>query len=496
MGAIDLPQTHEQLGLLSSYVDGMFVAGSGGLEVENPATGEQVAEADSADLATFEQAIGAARRSFDGAEWADETMDGRAAVLRSMLDHIAGRRDELVASMVAQTGCPISLTQAGQVDAALQLGRDLIDQIAAIPEVEYPSMGVEELGRGPTVRVNPVRFEPVGVVSLITPYNFPLFVDIAKVIPALMTGCSAILRPSPLTPLTAPVFGEAASRAGLPPGVLNVLLEAGSAGAELMTTHPSVDAVSFTGSTAVGRAVARQAAETLKVVHLELGGKSAQIHLPGAAAGAAASGAAIYLNHAGQYCGAMTRVLVPEADKADVLDDLVDRVRQIRVGDPLDPDVQMGPVISRAQLEKCEAYAGKAVAAGASVALGGERLQEFPRGHYMAPTVIDSPDQENPAVREEIFGPVICVIGYRDVAHAIEMANDSDYGLSGAVFGPVDQAIEVAKRVRSGTVGVNGSAYTAWTPHAGWKQSGIGAEGGIYGARQFQLLKYMPIAAG
>ncbi|MFT3866723.1 MAG: aldehyde dehydrogenase family protein [Solirubrobacterales bacterium] len=482
-------------GRACSYVDGEFVAATGTLAVENPATEEVVVEASAADLATFERAILAARRAFDAGEWSGRGPAARAVAVRALLDHLDSCREELVATMVAQTGCPISLTRSTQVGMALKLGRDLVELIAAAPEDEYAPTPIDELGRPPSLRVSTLRYEPAGVAALITPYNFPLLMDVVKVVPALMVGCTAVLRPSPLTPLTAPFFGEAADAAGIPSGVLNVVLENGSEGAALLTTHPAVDVVSFTGSTAVGRAVARQASGTLKQVQLELGGKSAQIHLPGASAGAAARAIEVFARHAGQFCGAQSRMFVHEDERAAVLEALARRAEEMVVGDPLDPAVQMGPVISGAQLDRCLGYVDAAVEAGATVVTGGAAIERFERGHYMAPTVLDCPSQDNPAVREEIFGPVVCVLGYHEVEEAIAMANDTDYGLSGAVYGPVEEAIAVARRIRSGTVGVNGTAYTAWTPHAGWKQSGLGIEGGLLGARQFQLVKHMPIAS-
>ena len=293
---------------------------------------------------------------------------------------------------------------------------------------------VDELVRG-RVALSVRRHEPVGVVAAITPYNAAVIMAFQKLIPALMAGNSVILRPSPLTPISSLIFGAAAEAAELPPGVLSVVVEAGAAGAELLTTHPAVDMVSFTGSTAVGKQILAQAAPTVKRVALELGGKSAQIYLPDAVDRVGAGAVAVVAATAGQACVAATRMVVPRDRKDEVLDAVSGAYAAVVVGPPTDPTAMMGPVISAGQRERCERFVALAEEHGGKVAAGGRRPAAFDRGYYFEPTVLDLPDNANPAAQEEIFGPVIGVLGYDDLDDAVRIANDSVYGLSAQVYG-------------------------------------------------------------
>ena len=281
---------------------------------------------------------------------------------------------------------------------------------------------------------------------------------------------------------------------GCPPGVLSVVVESGTAGAELLTSHPAVDMVSFTGSTLAGRRILSQAAPTVKRVSLELGGKSAQIYLPDAVHRAAMGAAMVVMSTAGQACVAATRMLVPEEQREQVLEAVSGVYRSIKVGPPTQADAAMGPVISAAQREKCEHLVEAAEEHGGKVVCGGGRPAGLDRGYYFEPTVLDVPDNANPAAREEIFGPVIAVIGYRDLDHAVEIANDSIYGLSGQVYGAdVATAVGVARRLRTGAVNVNTTVFSAYAPSGGYKQSGLGRERGPDGIREFQEVKHMSI---
>jgi acyl-CoA reductase-like NAD-dependent aldehyde dehydrogenase len=338
------------------------------------------------------------------------------------------------------------------------------------------------------------RHEPVGVVTAITPYNAALLMAFQKLVPALMAGNSVILRPNPLTPLSSLVLGHAADAAGLPSGVLSVVVEEGASGAELLTTHPAVDMISFTGSTAVGRRILAQAAPTMKRVVLELGGKSAQIYFPDAVQRAPLGAAMVVAMTAGQACVAATRMLVPEDNKDEVLEAVTSAYGSIVVGAPTDPTATMGPVISAAQRERCERYIEAAEEHGGKVAYGGGRPAHLERGYYVEPTVLDVPDNQNPAAQDEIFGPVLAVIGYRDLDHAVEIANDTIYGLSAQVYGAdVAAATNVARRLRTGAVNVNTAIFSAYAPGGGFKQSGIGRERGVDGIRAFQEVKHMAI---
>jgi acyl-CoA reductase-like NAD-dependent aldehyde dehydrogenase len=317
-----------------------------------------------------------------------------------------------------------------------------------------------------------------------------------KIIPALMAGNSVIVRPSPLTPLSSLVLGSAADAAGLPPGVLSVLVESGADGAGLLSTHPAVDMVSFTGSTAVGRLILAQAAPTIKRVALELGGKSAQIYLDDAVSRAGRGAAAVVAMTAGQACVAATRMLVPR-DRKDEVVEAVSRVyARLKVGPPADPAAMLGPVISASQRARCEQYVAAAVAHGGRVAAGGGRPDGLDRGYYFQPTVLDLPGNDNPAARDEIFGPVLSIIGYRDVDDAVRIANDSEYGLSGQVYAAdAAAAVAVARRLRTGAVNVNAGFFSPYAPGGGYKQSGLGRERGADGIRAFQEVKHMAIGA-
>jgi acyl-CoA reductase-like NAD-dependent aldehyde dehydrogenase len=338
------------------------------------------------------------------------------------------------------------------------------------------------------------RFEPVGVVSAITPYNGAVIMAFQKLIPALMAGNSVILRPSPLTPISSLAFGMAAEAAGLPAGVLSVVVEQGAAGAELLTTDPAVDMVSFTGSTTVGRQILAQSAATIKRVALELGGKSAQIYLEDALHRVAAGAGQVVAMTSGQACVAATRMLVPEEHKDQVLEAVSVAYGAIKVGPPSDPSALMGPVISSAHRARCERFVAVAEEHGGKVVCGGGRPSGLERGYYFEPTVLDVADNSNPAAQEEIFGPVLAVIGYRDVDDAVRIANDTIYGLSGQVYGgDVSAATAVARRIRTGAVNVNTSLFSAYAPGGGYKQSGLGRERGVEGIRAFQEVKHVVV---
>jgi aldehyde dehydrogenase (NAD+) len=480
------------------YIDGRAVAGEGErFSVVSPGTEDLLAEVAGASEAQVEAAIAAARRAYDSGVWSGLPAAARAEALRKLMGYLASQRERLVDLAVREAGCPLSSgTMAAQVDTPLQQGLGCIDLFLKLPEVEENPLPLAE--RTPP-RGGPVqslrRYVPVGVVAGISAYNFPFYTNLWKVIPALITGNTVVLRPNPLTPLAALIFGEAAEAAGLPAGVLNVVADPGAAGGILLSTHADVDMVAFTGSSAVGKQVAVQAAGTMKRLQLELGGKSAQIYLPDAVGDAHMAAAIVCMAHAGQGCALGTRVFVPEADKAQVLQAMAAVLAKAAViGDPADPKTTVGPVVSAAQRDRCQRYVDLAVAAGAKVVYGGKRPAAPSRGFFFEPTILDTPDNRNPAAQEEIFGPVVSVIGYRDVDHAVEMANDSVYGLSGYVYGKNPrQAVEVATRLRTGTVNVNGGLASAYASSGGWKTSGIARERGVEGLRVYQHIQGLNI---
>lgn len=450
-------------------------------------TGVSAAQADSA--------IGAARRAFDSGIWSGLSMKQRATVMTRYAEALRERAERLKECAILEAGCPVSSTVMGaQVHAPLRMTDEIIDLFLRLPEQEENPLPMHE-------RVNPhfvvqslKRWSPLGVVSAISAYNVPFYTAFWKVVPALMAGDSVILRPNPLTPISSLVFAEAAEEAGLPPGVLNVIMEQGLEGGLAMTTDPRVDMVSFTGSCTVGAKVAEQAAPTLKRLVLELGGKSAQIYLPDAVGRAPSAAYTVCTSHAGQGCVLGTRVFVPQESKAEVLEGMAKLLAGVKIGPASDPATQLGPVISAAQRDRCEHFTRAAVEAGGRVVCGGKRPEGLGKGFYWEPTVLDLPDNRNPAAQEEIFGPVVGVIGYRDLDHAVEMANDSKFGLSGWVHG-VDKvkSLEVGLRIRSGSVNVNGALMSSYASSGGIKMSGLGRERGIEGLREFQMMTTLNI---
>jgi aldehyde dehydrogenase (NAD+) len=476
-----------------SYVAGRWITGDDVVSVENPADESHVADITVTPLEEVQRAIDEARRSFDEGVWAQTPPRERAEVLRAFIDHVEGARDTLVPTMVAEAGQPTFFAELTQLRAGSAIARQSIDLYLSMPHEEASPVPVDDLVRG-RVALSIRRHEPVGVVTAITPYNAALMMGFQKIVPALMAGNSVILRPSPLTPISSLIFGAAADAAGLPAGVLSVVVESGTAGAELLTTHPAVDMVSFTGSTLAGRKILAQAAPTVKRVSLELGGKSAQIYLADAVHRAAGGAMIVVASTAGQACVAATRMLVPEDQKEDVLQAVSAAYQSIKVGPPTDASSMMGPVISAAQRDKCERYVKLAEEHGGKVFCGGGRPAGLDRGYYFEPTVLDLPSNSNPAAQEEIFGPIIGVLGYRDVDEAVAIANDSIYGLSGQVYGAdAAAAVNVARRLRTGAVNVNTTVFSAYAPSGGYKQSGLGRERGPDGIREFQEVKHMSI---
>ncbi|MDE2302647.1 MAG: aldehyde dehydrogenase family protein [Sphingomonadales bacterium] len=480
----------------TGLIDGRLVRGEGErFAVENPSDESLVAELAGLSLPQIAQAIASARRAFDEGPWRGLPRQQRAEATRRFVAALHSRADRLTELAVAEAGCPIaSGTMAAQVKMPLRHADEAIELFLMLPEVEEnPVPLADRVAMGGQGMVQSLRrYDPLGVVSAIAAYNVPVFTALWKVVPGLLAGNSVVLRPNPLTPLSAMVFAEAAIAAELPPGVLNVVIEAGLEGARLMTTDAAIDMVSFTGSCAVGAKVAEQAAPTLKRLVLELGGKSAQIFLPDSVEKAAMQCLVVAVAHGGQGCALGTRIFVPEERKAEVLDAAAKLLAGLRIGPASDPATQAGPVINAAAVARCERFVAEAVAHGGRVVCGGKRPAHLASGHYFEPTVLDLPDNSNPAAQEEIFGPVSAVIGYRDLDHAVAMANDSKFGLSGYVHG-LDRAaaLKVGLAIRSGTVNVNAGMASAWASSGGIRMSGLGRERGIEGLRAFQQMSVL-----
>ncbi|HKY89859.1 MAG TPA: aldehyde dehydrogenase family protein [Nevskiaceae bacterium] len=483
----------------AGYIDGTWVAGSGAnVAVEDPSYGSVVATFSGLSTAQFETAIGAARKAHDDGRWSGLSAADRRARLKRFVAAMAKRADPLVDLVMREAGCPRAASvMQSQVRGPIKQAGEIIELSATLPELEENPLPLSErLNAQGQVMQSLRRYTPVGVVAGIAAYNFPVYTALWKVMPALLAGNTVLLRPSPLTPLSALVLAEAAHEAELPAGVLNVVIEAGLDGARLLTTDPAVDMVAFTGSSHVGVQVMTQAAPTMKRLQLELGGKSAQIFLPDAVDRAAMGAMIVCMAHAGQGCALGTRIFVPQERKDEVLKSMAGAMGRIQVGPADQPSSQMGPVISAAQVERCEHYVRAAVDNGGRVVTGGKRPPHLEKGHFFEPTVLDLPDNRNPAAQDEIFGPVVSVIGYRDVDHAVEMANDSRFGLSGYVHGQDRKAaLDVALRIRSGTVNVNGALASTYNSAGGQRMSGVGRERGVDGLRLYQQLVCLNIGS-
>lgn len=457
--------------------------------MRNPATGEPIGTATLAGVDDVDQAVRRARASFDAGVWADQPPAERARVLHAAADLLAARSEELARLLTAELGCPLWFARKAHVPNPIRMMRYYAD-LAAAHGYERP--------RSDGTLTSLVRQVPVGVVAAITPWNGPLSTPSLKISPALAAGCSVVLKPPPETPLTVYALAEALQQAGLPDGVLSIVPADRSAG-EHLVSHPEVDKVAFTGSTAAGKRIMAICADRVARVTLELGGKSAAIladDVDLARVLPALLPMAMMVN--GQACIAQTRVLVPRSRYAEIVDALGDAVAAQRVGDPFADDTVIGPLVSGRQRDRVEGYIAVGREEGARVVTGGARPaldSALAGGHFVAPTLLADVDNGMRVAREEIFGPVIAAIPYTDDADAVRIANDSVYGLSGSVFSAdEDRALGLARRLRTGMVSINGSPQAFGTPFGGFKQSGIGREMGPEGFAGY--LETQSIAVG
>jgi aldehyde dehydrogenase (NAD+) len=481
------------------YVDGAWRPASdgGALVVHDPATGALVGEVAEASVADVEAAIVAARRAFDEGPWPRMPVPERQQVLRAFAEGLEAREQQFVDVVVAEAGVTLQLARTAQVRAPLAHFRDMVERVLptyAFSRPQPPTFGLG-IGQGVVLR------EPAGVVAAITAFNWPFFLNISKIAPALAAGCTVVLRPSPLTPFSALLLGEVAEEAGLPAGVLNIVT-GGLEAAALLTNHPAVDVVSFTGSDAVGRQVMAQAAVGVKRTVLELGGKSANIILEDADLERVAPYAVTnFTRHSGQGCACFTRILVHESRHDELVERMVAVLQGVKVGDPTDPATDMGPLISAQQRERVESYIAIGREEGATVAFGGGRPPGLDAGHYVEPTLFTNVKNSMRIAQEEIFGPVGVVISFSSDDEAVALANDSDFGLSGAVWSqdPV-RAYRLATRLRTGMVTLNGGGggVNAHGPFGGYKTSGIGREFGEAGLEEYLETKTVnwPVAPG
>ncbi len=489
--------------LTKLYIDGAWCAASGGTQpVVNPATEEVIGHAPVGGAADVDAAIAAARRAFDQGPWPQTPLAQRIAVIGKFREGIVRRADRIRQLLTAEVGAVAMLMASAQfqgaldaIDYALELAQQIRPEPTPIEHKPNPfdPSAPEILAAGVTVR------EPYGVVSGITPYNYPLLLNVVKAVPALLTGNTVILKPSQFTPFSALLLAEIGAEAGLPPGVLNIVTGGPEVGA-MLTGDPRVDLVSFTGSDSVGAAILAQAAASLKRVHLELGGKSALIVRADAdLMKAAATAAFSFTLHAGQGCALLTRYIVHNSVRAQFVETVKHIVGTLKVGDPLDPSVIVGPLICAAAREKTERFVARALADGARLVCGGKRPAHLDKGFFYEPTLFDDVDNRSALAQEEVFGPVGAVIGFDTDDQAVALANDSKFGLSGGIMS-ADRATayRMALRLRTGGVAINGGTGDLFVKAAfgGYKRSGLGREFGPQWLNEYMLEKAITYPIG
>ncbi len=468
--------THQRSEL---FIDGRWVAPSGSdvIDVVDPATEAVFGHVPGGDEADVDAAVAAARRAFDPAI----TVPERRQRLRRVIDAMDKRLPDIANLITAEMGAPVRIAQTVQTQVPLAVANGFAD---VLDTFEFE----ERVGNSLVLR------EPYGVVGAITPWNYPLYQVVAKVLPAIAAGCTVVLKPSNEAPLSVFAFIEACAEAGLPPGVINIVSGPGRVIGERLASHPDVDFVSFTGSTGVGSRVGELAGQSVKKVALELGGKSANVILDGAdLATAVKVGVGNAFLNGGQTCMAWTRMLVPQTRYSEALELIESAVSRYTVGDPWDPGTRIGPSASQSQFETVRGFIDRAQRDGARLLTGGsERVRDV--GFFLAPTVFADVDPESELGQEEVFGPVLAVIPYTDTDDALRIANGTPYGLSGAVWAADDDtAIAFARQIQTGQVDINGGSYNPSAPFGGYKKSGIGRELGRFGFEEYLQTKSLQL---
>jgi aldehyde dehydrogenase (NAD+) len=475
------------------FIDGKWTEASNGATyaVPNPATEEQVGTAPDATADDMRRAIAAARRAFDDGPWPRSTPGERARVLTAIADGLERRKEEMRQLLIAEAGATW-LTHDIQVEEPIRLLRHYAD-LALTFDFEAPlPTRVTQSMLGPQVNSGIVHRHPAGVCGLIPTWNFPVFVTVQKLGPALATGCTMVFKPSPYGPLINLFVAELVAEADLPPGVVNFVTGQSNAIAEALVSDPRIDKVSFTGSVATGKKIMEAASKTLKRVHLELGGKSVAIFLDTDNLDMIAPQAASpSFFHAGQGCAMSTRVLIPRDAHDTLVQKMVDFVKGVvKIGDPADPSTFLGPVIREERRQKIEEYIESGKREGAVLAHGGGRPKDLPRGYFLEPTIFCDVPNTIGIAREEIFGPVVSVIPFRDEDEAVRIANESTYGLGGGIHSrDTSRALALAKRIRTGVVWINNGINFLDAPFGGFKESGLGREGGRYGMEEYTELQ-------
>ncbi|HET9531784.1 MAG TPA: aldehyde dehydrogenase family protein [Blastocatellia bacterium] len=452
-------------------------AGSGRLDVINSTTEEVMGRIPEGTPEDVNRAVAAARAAFDG--WSLTPVETRAAYLKSIADKLAARKGDIAAVIASEVGMPLPLATAVQAGLpAMVMGY----YAKLLGEYSFE----EQVGNSLVVR------EAVGVVGCITPWNYPLHQVVAKVAPALAAGCTVVLKPSEVAPLTAFILAEIIDEAHLPAGVFNLVTGIGPVVGEALASHPDVDMISFTGSTRAGKRVSELASQTVKRVALELGGKSASIVLDDADFEKAVRSSVnnCYFN-SGQTCSAHTRLLVPQDKQDEAVRIAKETAEGFTLGDPREGKAKLGPLVSEMQRERVRSYIRKGIEEGATLVTGGEEPPEgIERGYFVRPTVFANVRSDMAIAREEIFGPVLSIIPYKDEDDAVRIANDTVYGLAGGVWSSdAERAKRVARRLRTGQVDINGGSFNPMAPFGGYKQSGNGRELGKYGLEEYLEVK-------
>jgi len=465
------------------YIGGQWVAPTTNetIDVHNAGTGAVMGSVPAGGAQDIDAAVGAARGALEA--WSATPVEKRAEFLEKIAAGLKARGDELGKLIAQEVGMPIKL--AGRIQAGLPIA-NFANYAKLVKGFEFE----QKVGNSVVVR------EPVGVVGAITPWNYPLHQITLKVAPALAAGCTVVLKPSEVAPFNAFLLAEVVEACGLPNGVFNLVTGYGPDVGEALVKHPQVDMISFTGSTRAGKRISEVAAQTVKRVALELGGKSASVILDDAdiATAVKATVSGCYLN-SGQTCTALTRMLVPESKYEEAAKVAADVANGFTLGDPLSETTKLGPLTSAAQLERVRSYIKKGLAEGAQLLAGGPEAPEgLPGGYFVKPTVFGKVKPGSTIEQEEIFGPVLSIITYKDEEDAIRIANDTPYGLAGAVWSKDDaHAQKVARRIRAGQVDVNGGAFNMNAPFGGFKQSGHGREAGVYGLEEFLEYKSLQL---
>jgi aldehyde dehydrogenase (NAD+) len=476
---------------MSIFVDGQWTETASSYVIPNPATEQIVDHASDATVEDMRRAILSARRAFDEGPWRKTSQIDRARVLSRIADGIERRKEDFRRLLVASHAAE-HMTHPIQLDAPIEHLRHYAELAERI-HLEEPLPFRTKSSRTTTEVIASIAVrQPAGVCGLIPTWNYPLYVTAQKIGPALAAGCTMVVKPSPFGPLVDLLLARVLEECDLPPGVINVVCGQSEALGKELSESPLVDKLSFTGSVATGKKIMAGAAGTLKRVHLELGGKSAMIVLDDADLDALAPHAAApaYF-HAGQGCALTTRVLVQKKRHDALVERMIAFVKSfVKLGDPSDPKVTLGPLIREERRKSVESFIASGKAEGATLAMGGARPRHLEKGFFLEPTIFSAARNDMRIAREEIFGPVVCVIPFEDEAEALRIANDSRYGLSGAIYTrDIGKAVEMAKRIRTGGVSINGANAAVVTPFGGFKESGLGREGGLMGIHEYTELQ-------